>query len=224
MKENISEKDQFFSKVSHDLRGNFTSILGFSDIINDPSEVLSPEELDEFVRRIGTQSRDTYDLLVNFVNWLKLEHFAYGLTNEKIELLDALYEVKSFHHKRLLEKNIEIDFHISESDYVFMDYEILNSILNNLFVFLIKICLPNSTIKITSENLLSNNKTIIIRAISSNQDSSFLQNIDLKDLNNEISFPLIFAIKFTELCGGLFTFNFSETKDLAIEINLPVKE
>ncbi len=221
MKENIPEKDQFFSKVSHDLRGNFTSILGFSDLINDPSEELLPEELNEFVKRIGTQSRDTYELLVNFVNWLKLEHFDYGLTNEKIDLLDILYEVKIFHKKRLTEKKLELDFNVSESNYVIMDYEIINSIFNNLLVFLTKISLSNSKIEISAQNSQTNSKMLNIIVRNTDAASSFLQTIDLKDLNNEISFPVIFAIKFTELCGGIFNLEFSETKGLTIELELP---
>lgn len=44
----LSERDQFFSKLSHDLRGSFTSILGFSDILNDPNEKLTYEEITEY--------------------------------------------------------------------------------------------------------------------------------------------------------------------------------
>jgi len=73
--ENILEHDQFFSKISHDLRGSFTSILGFSDILNDPTEELGKEEIKEFVFRISKQSHEAFELLVNFVNWLKLENF-----------------------------------------------------------------------------------------------------------------------------------------------------
>ena len=38
MSDNLSVKEKFFSKISHDLRGSFTSILRFSDILNDPNE------------------------------------------------------------------------------------------------------------------------------------------------------------------------------------------
>ena len=53
MKEVKSEKERFFSKISHDLRGSFTSILGFSDIMNDPNEHITEEETKDFAMRIG---------------------------------------------------------------------------------------------------------------------------------------------------------------------------
>ncbi len=221
MKNNISENEQFFSKVSHDLRGSFTSILGFSDILNDPCEKLDGAEISEFAARISKQSQDTFELLVNFVNWLKLENYNYGLNIEKIELNDVLFEEKAQHQKKLTEKNVTINIDVDSSAVVLMDYEILNLIISNIFVFIIKTCCKNSRINVSSTSGESKYTSLEISASCDNNETSFLQNIDIKDLKNELSFPIIFAVKFTEQSGGKFKFSVDQENNLNIILNLP---
>ena len=221
MKEVKSDKEQFFSKISHDLRGSFTSILGFSDIINDPTENLTEEEIKDFVNRIGKQSHDTFDLLVNFVNWLKLENYNYGLVPEKLQILDSLLETKSNHLKNIANKGLSIKFNVDENDFVMMDYEILSSILNNIFSFLLSISCASSEISFQSLNTEERFLTIDILADCNGQEYSLLENIDLRELKNELSFPIVFAIKFVEQSGGVFNFSRDDNKNLFISIKLP---
>ena len=223
MKEVKSDKEQFFSKISHDLRGSFTSILGFSDIINDPTENLTEEEIKDFVNRIGKQSHDTFDLLVNFVNWLKLENYNYGLVPEKLQILDSLLETKSNHIKNIANKGLSIKFNVDENDFVMMDYEILSSILNNIFSFLINISCDHSEISVQTLNTEERFSTIDILADCNGQEYSLLKNIDLRELKNELSFPIVFAIKFVEQSGGVFNFSRDDKKNLFISIKLPKK-
>jgi K+-sensing histidine kinase KdpD len=224
MKEKISEKEQFFSKVSHDLRGSFTSILGFSDILNDPNEVLTIEEINEFSTRIQAQSKDTFDLLVNFINWLKLENYKYGLSYENIEIYDALLETKNNLKKNFNEKNIDVNLSVGKDETVLMDYEILLSIVNNVFMFLVKVCCNNSTISIKSVNPNLQKTTLEISANCDKDKSSFLNNLNLRSLNNDLSFPIIFALKFTELSGGAFDFALDQKNNLIISLQLPKEQ
>lgn len=221
MKEEITESDQFFSKVSHDLRGSFTSILGFSDLLNDPSENLSSDEIKEFVKRIQIQARDSFELLVNFINWLKLEKYSSSLIKETVELYDILLIVQNDIKKELYEKNLTVENKLDASEFVVMDYEILRIILNNVFSFLYKVCCPNSKISVTVTKNMSDNINLEFFANCENKNSLFLQNINLKDLNNDLSFPLIFSLKLTELSGGRFNFSIKEQNDLTISLQLP---
>lgn len=221
MKKNIHEKDQFFSKISHDLRGSFTSILGFSDILNDPTETLLKEEVTEFSTRIGTQSKETFALLVNFINWLKLENYNSGLTFEKIELLDLFYEIQSLHQQKIAKMKIDVNYNLLNSEIIFLDYEILKSIFNNIIMFLLKTCSNNSCININSTNSSEKYVTIEILASCNAESTPFLRNVDLKNLNDDLASPIIFTIKFVELCGGLFEFSVNLENNLFIKVQLP---
>ena len=138
MSEKLSDKERFFSKVSHDLRGSFTGILGFSDILNYPNEKLSNDEILEYTSRIAKQSHESFELLVNFINWLKMEDYDYGLTYEKLDLVEAIHEIYQYHKKEFTKKNIRLSLDSGDSVYVNMDHEILGSILKNIFSFLLK--------------------------------------------------------------------------------------
>ena len=224
MKEKISEKEKFFSKISHDLRGSFTSILGFSDILNDPNETLTIDEINEFSRRIQLQSGDTFNLLVNFINWLKLGHFSYGLSIENIDFYESLLETKNNLKKMFLEKNLDIKFSLEEKETVFIDSGILNSILNNLFTFLFKMSYNKSTILVNTVNSNSENMTVEISAKYDEQNLSFLQNLNLQELNEELSLPIIFANKFCELSGGIFNLSLDKNNNFVVSLQLPKEQ
>jgi K+-sensing histidine kinase KdpD len=222
MNDNLSDREQFFSKLSHDLRGSFTSMLGFSDILNDPNEKLTIEEINEFVSRIGNQTKESYELLLNFINWLKLDTYNYGLVKEKINLLDLLSQTKTFYKRMYIENKIDIKFNVRENENILIDYEIANSIFNNIFLFLKQITQQNNTVLINS-HLHSNSSTITIEFITkcAERDLSFLQNVKLKNLTGEISYPIIFAIKFTELSGGSFDFYQDLDNTIKLTLHLP---
>ena len=102
-----------------------------------------------------------------------------------------------------------------------MDYEILSSILNNIFSFLINISCDHSEISVQTLNTEERFSTIDILADCNGQEYSLLKNIDLRELKNELSFPIVFAIKFVEQSGGVFNFSRDDKKNLFISIKLP---
>ncbi|MBK8944854.1 MAG: HAMP domain-containing histidine kinase [Ignavibacteriae bacterium] len=220
--ENLTERDQFFSKLSHDLRGSFTSTLGFSDILNDPNEKLTYEEINEFVARIGNQTRESYELLLNFINWLKLDTYNYGLTKENLSLLDLVIQTKNFYKKLFSENKIEVKIEVSEDQSLFIDYEIANSIFNNIFLFLKRITKKNSTVFIKSvKSEISNFSIVEFVTNCAEEDLSYLTNIKLEKLTGNVSYPIVFAIKFTELSGGNFEFFQDLDNTLKIVLSLP---
>jgi hypothetical protein len=103
-------------------------------------------------------------------------------------------------------------------------FEILLSILNNIFSFLIRICRNNSILFFNSINSDSNKTSIEITATSDDEHNHFLQHNNLRDLNSEFSFPIIFAIKFIELSGGKFDFSFDKKNNLILSIQLPKEQ
>jgi K+-sensing histidine kinase KdpD len=220
--DNLTERDQFFSKLSHDLRGSFTSTLGFSDILNDPNEKLTYEEINEFISRIGNQTKESYELLLNFINWLKLDTYSYGLTKENLNLLDLVLQTKSYYKKLLAENKIDIKIEIDDNQYLHLDYEIASSIFNNIFLFLKRITKLNSTIIIrTVKSEIADFSIVEFITNCAEEDLSFLNNIKLEKLTGNVSYPIVFAIKFTELSGGNFEFFQDIDKTLKIVLSVP---
>lgn len=154
---------------------------------------------------IGSQTRESYELLLNFINWLKLDTYNYGLTKENLNFLDLILQTKNF-YKRICQKKIEIKTDISDTQSLLIDYEIANSIFNNIFLFL-AISKNNSVISIKSITTeFDDIAAIEFTTNFSEEDFSYLNNLKLEKLNSDVSFPIVFAIKFTELSGGDLNF------------------
>lgn len=210
--------NKLFSKVSHDLRGSFTSILGFSDIMNDPEENLSSEEIHEFVKRIGNQTKESFDLLVNFINWLKLKSFDYGIVKEKIDLTEMILNIQSLNKKKFTDKEIKINNTVTDSIFVEIDYEILNTIVANLFSYLIEAADTKSSINLAP---IEDNKNFagISIIFQPNNELDYLN--DLSEINSEIPYSILFAHEFVKLSGGKLVINKGDKKKLNMTVLLP---
>jgi len=64
----LRSKDEFVASVSHELRTPLTCVVGFGEILSDPSSRLSPQEYREMIKVLTEQSREAAriveDLLV----------------------------------------------------------------------------------------------------------------------------------------------------------------
>jgi len=69
LKELNNAKDKFFSIISHDLKGPFNAILGFSDILTKEWDDFSEEERQHFLRNIHLSAQNAFKLLENLLAW-----------------------------------------------------------------------------------------------------------------------------------------------------------
>jgi len=137
-------------------------------------------------------------------------------------MIEELVNVQNNNYKKLNEKKLEINLDVNKAATIILDYEIVYSIFNNILGFIIKTSSENSIIIFKQKQDLENfiQFEISLEIINNN---SFLQNIDVRDLNNELSFPIIFAIKFAELIGGKCEITFDNINKMVIKLNLPNK-
>jgi two-component system, sensor histidine kinase and response regulator len=68
-----ADKDKFFSIVSHDLRGPFSSLLTGSEMLLLRLDNLTLEEIRERTQYMHNSSRAAYNLLENLLTWSKLQ-------------------------------------------------------------------------------------------------------------------------------------------------------
>lgn len=189
-------ENDFFSRISHDLRGSFTSILGFSDLLNDPSEKLSEDEIAEFVKRIEIQTKDTFELLESFLLWLKLEKFNYEKEIEDINLLESIIEAENAFSKLSFNEKIIIKNDIKNNFYIDTDLRLWKAALTNLFSFIFTVF--KKLISITCFIQKDEVNKLIINIIyeSTNLDLSSIEKIKDKNSLEEFGYSLFFAERF----------------------------
>ncbi|MEO0468880.1 MAG: tetratricopeptide repeat protein, partial [Bacteroidota bacterium] len=66
-------KDKLFSIISHDLRGQFGSIMSFTQIFKDQVNLFSPDELETFAHEFHASSQSIFNLFENLLNWSKAQ-------------------------------------------------------------------------------------------------------------------------------------------------------
>lgn len=213
-------ESDFFSRISHDLRGSFTSILGFSDLLNDPSEKLSEDEIAEFVKRIEIQTKDTFELLESFLLWLKLEKFNYENEIEEISLLESIIEAENAFSKLFFNEKIIIKNDIKNNFYINTDLRLWKAALTNLFSFIFTSFNNLNSITCFIQKDEVNKLIINVNYESTNLNLSSIEKIKDKNSLEEFGYSLFFAERFFRRNNQNLTVSFKDEKTLEFAIIL----
>ncbi|MFC2086258.1 sensor histidine kinase [Bacteroidota bacterium] len=131
-------KDKFFSIIAHDLRGPFSSLIGFSELLMLQIQKGNFNNIEKYSSLIRQISNQTYNFLVNLLEWsrsqtgrLEFEPESFilsDLTNEIVGLLKYQADMKSNSIKQTISPDLE----------VFGDKNMLKTVMLNLVTNAIK--------------------------------------------------------------------------------------
>ena len=127
-----SSKDKFFSILAHDLISPFTSLIGYSELLNNEVEKLSKEEIKEFAEDINLVAIKSHNLLENLLSWSSIQSNRIQF-NPKITSLHPIVEdVLLLSTGNATSKGITLYNEVPKDVEVFADFNMLNTILRNL--------------------------------------------------------------------------------------------
>lgn len=135
-------KDKFFTIISHDLRGPFNSLLGLLNLLEEDFTDLSDSEKLKIVKRLHTNSRNTYNMLVNLLEWSRTQRGLIKPELLSIPLFESADSSIVFLKQRIEDKKHRIVNNIDKDFTVLADVNLLLNIFNNLL---------NNAIKFTAE-------------------------------------------------------------------------
>lgn len=151
-------KDKLFSLISHDLRGPFNSLLGFSEILTTEYDSLTDDEIKQYLKVIYEATQNLYGMTNNL---LQYSQFQIGRLDFKIERLDIEKIIKN--NVKLLKGNIvkkEINFieQVEHGIKISADEDMLNSIIQNLLSNAIKFTNKGGDVIISAKKIISPKK------------------------------------------------------------------
>lgn len=164
LREANQTKDKFFSILAHDLKNPFSALMGFSKMLNDHWDEFDESEKIEMVRAIMTNSENTYNLLVNLLDWARLQRGSIKPHNEQVNLFETTEKVLLETKGNSNLKHQHVLNNVAQDTFVSADRFMLETIIRNLVSNAIKFTPQRGTIEITS----SNNEETVVFAIKDN--------------------------------------------------------
>jgi PAS domain S-box-containing protein len=127
-----SAKDKFFSIISHDLRSPFNALLGITEYVSQSFGELSPEEIRDSFRNVYTSSQKLYNLILNLLEWSRLQTGRFEIDKTAIEVFSLVEEVKDLYKENARMKNIHIESDVPAGITIHADRYMMETIMRNL--------------------------------------------------------------------------------------------
>ncbi len=129
-------RSSFLSNISHDIRTPMNVIVGFSNLLTDPT--YSQEQVGFFVDEINKNSKELLRLIDNIILKAKVENDHVDVNMKMCEISSLMNELYNHFQQKLINGNKSIQLKlIATENYsknkIFTDPRIMKEILNNLF-------------------------------------------------------------------------------------------
>jgi PAS domain S-box-containing protein len=133
-----ASKDRFFSIIAHDLKSPFNGLLNLTALMADTTEKISLDEFAEYSKMLNKAARNIYVLLNNLLEWAQIQKGTIQFTPTDFYLSKLVSQSIDTISHRALQKQIEIINETSNSQKVYADEKIINTVLRNLLSNAIK--------------------------------------------------------------------------------------
>lgn len=231
--QNLNEaKDKFVSRISHDLRSPFTSIIGFAEVlINDPE--IPEKERTEYLNFILQSSKN----LLQFVNQLneiiKLQTHRTKLDPQRANVNKLIhYAIASF-TSQVVSKGLEIKVDVHESVHINADERLFLVLITGLISNAVKFSRAGGKITITARDFNDDFIEIVTKDEGvgiSEKNKIKLFKIDQiffsEGTNKEkgVGLGLLLAKEIVEKHGGNLWFYSTQNEGVEFHFTIPVSK
>ncbi|MFW5759202.1 MAG: PAS domain-containing sensor histidine kinase [Bacteroidota bacterium] len=160
LKELNESKDKFLSIISHDLRGPFLGIKGYTQLLIEDYDQLQKEEVMDYLDKIHQSTRDLYTLVDNLLKWSRLELGKIPYQPMSFNLSDELEPIVKLLSGVAAKKEITLTNEIQRDVYPFADRLMLISVVQNLVSNAVKFTPKKGQVKISANQ---NNGKIAVK-------------------------------------------------------------
>jgi len=131
-------KDKFFSIIAHDLKNPFSTILGFTELLIKNLHKYDVSKIESQLTIIRKSSQFAYDLLINLLEWARMQKGEIKFQPKVVEIRDLINENIAYADSMARKKNIDIAFSFNANYQLFCDKNMIDTVLRNLLSNAIK--------------------------------------------------------------------------------------
>lgn len=136
--------------VSHDIKSPLSVLITLVEILNDGDE-LDAEDNKEILAEISKNINNTYEMVENVLEWFKNQIHIGGLKNIECNLLSSVKESIMPLMQNAKLKGVDVSIDIPEDIFVYVDKNMFEIVLRNLFSNAIKFTKMGDSIKILAQ-------------------------------------------------------------------------
>lgn len=142
-------KDRFINILSHDLRGPYTSILGFAEILLNEPDIAEHEKI-EYLTYIYEASVSQLQFINYLLDWSRLRTGKLKPETQRLPVHALVHNCVSTLTGNAIRKNIEIIIDVPLDLYIHADERLTTQVIVNLLNNAIKFSYENSKIEISA--------------------------------------------------------------------------
>ena len=148
LKEVIKTKKEFFQNSSHELKSPLTSIIAYSEMI-DNKLLTSPEEIENANESILKNAKRMKELISNMLYLSSLENNNENYTSlEYLNVNDVVNKIIEDNIYKIKSKNITLNVMMKDNVVLYIDHNDLDTLLRNLIINAIQYDKANGYIEI----------------------------------------------------------------------------
>ncbi len=147
----IAEKDKFFSIIAHDLRSPFSGFLSLTEMMVEDSDSISKSELIDLSKSMRDSALTVYKLLENLLEWAQMQKGMISFSPGEILLSDLVSFSINTISQRATQKGITIINEIPDSQKVYADEKMINTVLRNFLSNAVKFTKKDGKIFVRSK-------------------------------------------------------------------------
>ncbi len=143
-------KDTIISIIAHDIKNPLTGIYGLADLIANYKEELNEDDIKSLSNSIKAGTSHLNNLLENLLLWASATSNRNEVCKQEIDIQDLIKTILELFSYNAKQKNITI-IDSTDNCVVFVDKNMLMTVIRNLLSNAIKFSNPNSEILFSSE-------------------------------------------------------------------------
>jgi signal transduction histidine kinase len=132
LKITVQTKDKLLSIIAHDLRNPFSALIGLTELLNENSDTIGKEELNQYVSMINESSHKLLLLIENLLAWARSQTSTLKPVRTDLNLKSQADDVMRLYFSQAETKGISLINDIPENITVYADHEMLAIIIRNL--------------------------------------------------------------------------------------------
>ncbi len=125
-------KDKLFSIIAHDLKNPFNMLIGYSDILQRNLHKYSTEKIAYYIDIINNSARTGFNLLENLLEWSRAQTGRLVFIPTAADIMPVITENIDLLEGEAKRKGIVIKCYINESVKVFIDQNMISTVVRNI--------------------------------------------------------------------------------------------